>query len=211
MPAPPSKPRAHRGRLERKTDKKPTQVDTAAVPDVLPESKPRLDDPDSVCISGANGSDDMLLNDAEAAEFAAAAEVALAQQEDADATQERTARRVMPRQETAGALVKSRFNQSLGLVGYASAKKVWVCASCKEKEPKGTARFQLAYNLQKPSQSWHAGCVLAMPAHLRAESCKWLQQELENPSSPEFDREMFQNVLQDLNALQGVDAALHRG
>ena len=101
-------------------------------------------------------------------------------------------------------VAKSRFHKTLGLVGYSMAKRAWTCASCKSKMTKGTPRFELAYNLQKPSQSWHEECLLSMPSNLRPPSCDWLTKELSLPSLPESARPIFEAKLADLNALQSI-------
>ena len=69
----------------------------------------------------------------------------------------------------------------------------------------GDAKFELATHLQKPSKSIHTTCVTAMPASLHAPSCAWLQRHVSKPGIGEFDKELFERSLHDLQTLRMIN------
>ena len=104
-----------------------------------------------------------------------------------------------------GSEVKSKFNHTLGLVGVGVVKRRSKCTICSGMMDPGDAKFELATHLQKPSKSIHTTCVTAMPASLHAPSCAWLQRQVSHPGIGEFDKELFERSLHDLQTLRMIN------
>ena len=100
--------------------------------------------------------------------------------------------------------LRSKFQNSVGIVGFGVAKRASTCALCNSSVPRGDSRFDFATHVQKPSKALHAGCIALIPDNLRDPSCIWLEGQLSTAERPEFERDVFQQALYDLRALQGL-------
>ncbi|CAE7779688.1 unnamed protein product, partial [Symbiodinium sp. CCMP2456] len=101
--------------------------------------------------------------------------------------------------------VKAKFNHTLGLVGYGVVKRRCKCTVCNGAIIPGDMKFELATHLQKPSKSIHTTCVTAMPATLQAPSSAWLQRQVSKPDIAEFEKELYERSLHDLQMLDSIN------
>ena len=101
--------------------------------------------------------------------------------------------------------VKSKFNHTLGLVGCGLVKRRCKCTVCHGMIDPGDTKFELATHLQKPSKSIHTTCVTAMPATLQAPSCAWLQKQVSKPDIAEFEKDLYERSLHDLQMFDSIN------
>ena len=95
----------------------------------------------------------------------------------------------------------SRFNDTLGLIGYTAAKRRSTCVTCSQPIHKGDDKFEYSHSLTKPHKSLHPECVGQIIPSAVEPSIAWLRAEISSMGlQPSLrDRKLiFQGALETL-------------